>query len=143
MTKIRARVGDVEIEYEGPESFLDKKLPDLISRLSKLAEAPATPKPKQQKSAASGEVGSLASFLQQHAAGTNQVKKFLATALWIEAKRGTSKLKTADVAQALRDSHQSRLGNPSDCLNHNVKKGHCEKDGADFFVTEEGRKSLE
>jgi len=51
-------------------------------------------------------------------------------------------LTTGDVSKALKDSNQSRLGNPSQCLNDNVSKGYCEKDGKQFFVTQEGKVSL-
>lgn len=49
---------------------------------------------------------------------------------------------TSDVTKALKDSNQTRLGNPSDSLNQNVTKGYCEKDGKEFYVTEEGKNSL-
>jgi len=79
--------------------------------------------------------------LREKNASTNQVRKFLATAVWLHA-RGKKRLSTADVTRALKDSNQTRLGNPADCLNKNVAKGHCEKDGKDFFVTSEGSASL-
>jgi len=83
----------------------------------------------------------LASFLRDKNAGTNQVKKFLAASVWLEAK-GKNRLTTADVTRALKDSNQSRIGNPADCLNKNVSKGHCEKDGKEFFVTTDGKNAL-
>lgn len=142
MTKIRARVGEVEVEYEGPEAFLDKKLPELISQLSKLSEAGRQPRGGKGKNGPNSEdPGSLASFLHAHDAGKNQLRRFLATAQWLHLK-GTEKLKTGDVVKALKDNHQSRLANASDCLNKNVSKGLCEKDGTSFFVTPEGQQEL-
>jgi hypothetical protein len=64
--------------------------------------------------------------------------KFLATAIWLDAK-GKSKMTTTDVTTALKDAHQGRLGNASECLTQNVRKGLCEKHGKEFFVTEDGR----
>src|SRR5207247_2607984 len=61
---------------------------------------------------------SLASYLSAQQAGSNQVKRFLATADWLRRK-GVSTLSTAAVSKALKDNHQARLGNPSDCLNQN------------------------
>jgi len=69
------------------------------------------------------------------------VKRFLATADWIRL-RGESELTTSKVSKALLDNHQKRLGNPADCLNQNVRKGHCEKKGDGFFITPEGFKEL-
>jgi hypothetical protein len=51
-------------------------------------------------------------------------------------------MKTGDVTKALKGAHQSRIGNPADCLNQNVQKGYCEKDGGEFFVTDDGKQSL-
>jgi len=65
----------------------------------------------------------------------------LATAEWLHRK-GHKNITTRDVAKALQDNHQKRLGNPADCLNKNVSKGHCEKIGKEFFVTDDGRETL-
>jgi hypothetical protein len=46
------------------------------------------------------------------------------------------------VSKALNDANQKRLGNPAECLNQNVAKGYCEKDGKQFFVTDDGKSSL-
>ena len=83
----------------------------------------------------------MATFLKEKGATTKQVLKFLATAVWIESK-GKQRLSTGDITKALKDSNQSKLGNPAECLNQNVKKGFCEKDGSEFFVTTEGKDSL-
>ncbi len=53
----------------------------------------------------------------------------MATADWLRLK-GETNLKTALVGKALSDNHQKKLGNPADCLNKSVAKGHCEKKGA-------------
>ena len=86
-------------------------------------------------------VGSLASFLKAKDAMSNQTKRFLATAGWL-TKKGSTSLKTGDVSKALKDNHQSKLSNPSECLNKNVGKGFCEKTSDGFFVTPEGWKDL-
>ena len=141
-TKVRIKVGGIEIDYEGPESFLESKLQKLIGEVSTLAkQAPD----ERDGSDSSGNTESrtsitLALFLKEKKA-TNQVERFLATAQWLHIK-GSKRIKTSDVAKALRDSNQKRLNNPSDCLNQNVFKGSCEKEGKEFFVTDEGRNSL-
>ena len=144
-TKIRIKIGEVEVEYEGAEEFLDKKLLELIGQITKLAErAPALGKGE----GADGkdlskdiDPGTLASFLTACDAKSAQLKRFLATAEWLHRK-GKKKMKTIDVTGALKENQQSRLGNASDCLNKNVSKGFCEKDGTEFYVTDEGRADL-
>lgn len=86
-------------------------------------------------------VGTLASHLKAKGTESNQNKRFLATADWLRLK-GNSDLNTSLVAKALRDNHQSRLGNPSECLSQNIGKGFCEKVGSGFYITPEGLKDL-
>jgi hypothetical protein len=143
-TKIRVKVGDVEVDYEGPESYLDKKLPEFISQLSKFSAHTSGDKGKPGGGGAkrdAEEPGSLAIFLQKHGGAKSHEHRFLLTAQWLHL-RGVENLTTADVSKALRDNHQSRLANPSDCLNRNVRRGFCEKTQTGFFVTEEGSKAV-
>lgn len=141
--KIKIKVGEVEVEYEGAEAFLDKKLPGLISQLSQVAESVPTDgkEEKKKRRKDGGSVGTLASFLKDKKAGSSQNRRFLATSEWLHRK-GKEMLNTGEITKALKNSHQSRLGNPSDTLNQNVSKGFCEKHGKDFFVTNEGRTEL-
>jgi hypothetical protein len=145
--KIQIKVGDVEFSGEGEQAWVATQL----ERILKAAPTIVAAKPRTQRAESDHPPGggpespaasqTLASFLRDKSAATNQVKKFLATAVWLHA-RGKRRLTTADVSRALKDSSQTRLGNPADCLNKNVAKGHCEKDGKDFFVTTEGEASL-
>jgi hypothetical protein len=139
--KVKIRVGEVEVEYEGEDGFLEKKLPEIISQLSRIAWQAPTQTPKISEAPVTDDSITLPAFLKAKQVGGNQVQRFLATAEWLHL-RGRKMLKTADVSKALRDNHQSRLGNPADCLNKNVAKGHCEKTGSEFFVTDEGRALL-
>ena len=86
---------------------------------------------------------SLAAYLAEKQATTNQNRRFLATADWLRLK-GTTELSSGAVTQALRSNHQKRLGNPSECLNQNASKGFVEKDTKKktFFITAEGRANL-
>jgi len=146
--KIQIKLGSIEFVGEGEKEWVSQQLDKILERApSLIAIAPAQ---------MTGTIGgthiamiadpaiaqkNLATFLKEKNATTSQVKKFLATAAWLEAK-GKTRMSTADVAKALKDSNQTRLGNPSDCLNQNVAKGHCEKEGAQFFVTVDGKASL-
>ena len=141
--KIHIKVGGVEVDYEGTETFLDEKLHKLISDVSALAkQAPA----ERDVSDSSGNTenktsSTLASFLKEKNATDNQNRRFLATAQWLHLK-DLEQIKTGDVTKALRENRQTRLGNASECLNQNISKGYCEKDGKEFYVTNEGRDSL-
>ncbi len=79
----------------------------------------------------------LSAYLKSSSATTSQVKKFLATACWLTAN-GSEHLVTGDITKALSDHRQGKLANASDALNKNVTKGLCEKDGKQFYVTEQG-----
>jgi len=83
---------------------------------------------------------SLASYLRTKKADGNQNKRFLVTADWL--RRRKQSLSSGAVAKALADNHQPRLANPSECLNRNVAKGHCEKTKDGFFITPEGLKEI-
>ena len=145
-TKIKIKVGGVEVDYEGPEAFLNKKLPELITQLSSLAKKVPAGDDRDGGGGGTGgseggAAGTLASFLKVKKAGANQNKRYLATAEWLHRK-GSERVQTSEVTKALRDNHQTKLGNASQCLNSNVSSGYCEKVGKEFFVTNDGRDSL-
>jgi len=150
--KIQFKLGSIEFSGEGDKDWISQQLDKILQQAPQLLlispnpvttsatnagaqshdPMPADPTIAQQP---------LASFLKTKNATNTQVKKFLATAVWLEA-RGKSRMTTSDVAKALKESNQNRLGNPSDCLNQNISKGHCEKDGNQFFVTVDGKNSI-
>ena len=141
-TKIRIKVGGVEVDYEGAEAYLNQKLPKLIGELSALAKQAPTERAGRDSSVNtdSGTLSTLASFLKEHKA-VSQNARFLATAQWLHQK-GSERLQTGDVTKALRESNQKKISNASESLNQNVAKGFCEKEGKQFFVTPEGLDSL-
>jgi len=150
--KIEFSVGGVSFSGEGEEAWLASQLDKIIDKapdLIKLApllktalggvETVGSKEVGQQDAAIASQT--LPNFIKEKNTSKNQLTRFVATAVWLHAK-GKARLSTADVTKALKDSNQSRLGNPSDVLAKNVGKGFCEKDGKDFFVTEEGKASL-
>lgn len=144
VAKIQISVGAIAFSGEGTEDWLEKQLDKLLASAPTLASI----HPSTDAASANGEttevakdVGTLASFLQKKNATLSQVKRFLATAEWLH-KKGRHRLQTKDITAALSKANQKRLGNPADCLNKNVAKGHCEKEGSDFYVTPDGRTSL-
>ena len=146
--KIGFRLGGIDFTGEGDEKWVASQLDKVLEKAPSLMElVPASPSEQNDLPQSGGKGGNgnftvtLAKFLQDHKAGGNQVRRFLATAEWL-TKRGNANLATREISKALREAHQPRLSNPADCLNKNVSKGFCEKDGSHFFVTPEGRKSL-
>lgn len=157
--KIKIKIGNVKFSGEGDKDWLSEQLDKILSKAKDLIKlAPPAPALDENNSnngsgeqaggSGGGSVSSeiakqtLPAFLKAKKAMTVQTQKFLATAVWSHAK-GKDRLKTADIGNALKKSSLSGLTNASDCLNGNVKKGFCEKDGTEFFVTQEGKESLE
>jgi hypothetical protein len=149
--KIDITVGTITFSAEGEQGWVSDQLDKLFKNAKNLSELPP-PTPSEPKPADGGGhtpippdsniAGKpLAMFLKEKNATSKQVLKFLATAIWLESK-GRNRLSTSDVAQALRDANQSKLNNASDSLSQNIKKGFCEKDGGQFFVTTEGKGSM-
>lgn len=150
--KIQFKLGSIEFSGEGEKEWISQQLDKILQQAPELllvAPSPASAPTSLPGAAGHNPMGAdpviaqqpLASFLKSKNATTTQVKKFLATAIWLEAK-GKSRMTTADITKALKDSNQTRIGNPADCLNQNITKGHCEKDGSQFFVTVEGKATV-
>lgn len=148
--KISVSVGSISFEAEGNQDWISDQLDKLYSKavdLSTIAPGSASKDVSsdamygQKKPSIAAEGKTLASFLKDKNANSKQVLKFLATAVWLESK-GKNRMTTSDITQALRDSNQSKLNNAADCLGQNIRKGFCEKDGNQFFVTSEGKESF-
>lgn len=149
--KIEIKIGEITFSGQGEPDWVAKQLDKILAQAEKLIKLapPASNDDGGEDEGGQKPMGkdpsiakkTLPAFLQEKNAGSNQVKRFLATAVWLEAK-GQSRLATADVTKALSGAKQKRLNNPADCLNKNVGKGYCEKDGKQFFVTDDGKRSL-
>ena len=83
----------------------------------------------------------LFEFLKEKNADKNQVKKFLATAVYMHSQ-GMEKFSTPLISKALKESSIEKLINASDCLNKNEKKEFCIKDEKEFILTEAGIRSI-
>lgn len=147
--KIEIKVGTVSFTGEGSEKWLSEQLDKMLEKLPELAQAaPASADDSGvggdsgARARATKSQGTLANLLREKNATTNQVRKFLATAIWVIDRGKRDRITTADVSKALSDNHQKALGNPADCLNRNVSKGFCEKEGKEFFVTDDGRTEI-
>lgn len=121
-------VDDLNVESPGYEDKEKIKR----GRKPKLAVEPLVEEP-------SGDP--LFEFLKDKNADKNQVKKFLATAVYLHSQ-GIEKFSTPMVSKTLKASHIEKLINASDCLNKNEKKGFCIKDEKEFILTETGIRSI-
>jgi len=83
----------------------------------------------------------LYEFLKEKKADKNQVKKFLATAVFLHAQ-GDEKFSTPQISKTLKSAGLEKLVNASDCLNKNEKKGFCIKDDKEFILTDLGVHSI-
>jgi hypothetical protein len=83
----------------------------------------------------------LYEFLKEKKADKNQVKKFLATAVFLHAQ-GDEKFSTPLISKTLKSAGLEKLVNASDCLNKNEKKGFCIKDDKEFILTDLGVRSI-
>lgn len=148
-SKIEIKIGEIKFSGEGEPAWLSEQLDKILGKAEDLI-ALAPPKITQNTSmhqeadlAGRNEISSkpLATWLREKNAETSQTVKFLATSVWLEAK-GQNRLQTKDITAALSNANQRRLGNASDSLSKNITKGFCEKEGNQFYVTEEGKRSL-
>lgn len=146
--KIDIKIGTISFMAEGEQSWLAEQLAKVLEAAQSAGaiQAAAVENTAVQKLEAGAKVGtnftvSLGAFIKSKSAESNQVKRFLTTAAWLE-KRGADDLATASVTEALAKHRQTGLSNPAHCLNQNVSKGFCEKKGKGFFITPEGWTSL-
>ncbi|MBZ5573844.1 MAG: hypothetical protein LAO09_18420 [Acidobacteriia bacterium] len=148
--KIEIKVGAVSFSGEGDGKWLSEQLDKVIEKLPELANvAPAEPENGGDKEHGTrthhgkkSNVGTLASFLATKNAKNSKTRKFLATALWLHDSSGANRLATGDVKKALSQHNQGSVGNASQCLVQNNKQGFTAKDGAQFYVTPEGRTEI-
>lgn|GEM_PF-900381 len=151
-SKIQIKVGHVEFSGEGDQDWLASQLDKILDKVPELLKIELTNTQVGNSNNDDGASGNssgintikltnLASFLREKNATTNQTKKFLATAAFLQ-QNGRQSMGTNDVTKTLEDGKQGKLTNPALCLINNVKKGYCEKKGKEFYVTPEGFTSL-
>ncbi len=136
--KIRIKNFDFEVEIESSDrKFVEDKLKDYaVINLEKNISAP------QMITHTGFENISLAKLLKDNNATTNQNRKFLGAAVFLSVK-GRTPIRIADITAALKDAGQTRLGNPSNTLNMNIKKGFIERTSpGEFMVTVHGKEEF-
>ncbi|HEX4155417.1 MAG TPA: hypothetical protein VHY48_07375 [Acidobacteriaceae bacterium] len=148
--KIEIKVGAVSFSGEGPGEWLSKQLDKVLTKLPELTKIAPCDEPEEAGSAGAATANNrhkknnvtLAAFLKDKQATVNQVRKFLATAAWLQDHEGKNRVSTAEVTMALNSHNQGKLTNPGQCLSRNLSKGHAVKDGSQFYVSDDGRAEL-
>lgn len=151
-SKIQVKFGIVEFSGEGAPDWLSSQLDKILEKVPEFLKiglanpeiSGKTPNQEEElrKKGSEKTPPNLAVFLKEKDATTKQVRKFLATAAFLQLT-GKNRINTEDVTEALRKANQTKLNNASDCLNQNVQKGFCEKDANNsFFVTSHGYEDL-
>ncbi|HEY5824129.1 MAG TPA: hypothetical protein VIT44_07185 [Cyclobacteriaceae bacterium] len=144
-SKIQIKIGIVEFSGEGNAEWLGAQLDKILEKIPELLKIEladqSNGKPSLPPTPAGDKPTNLSNFLREKNSTTNQTKKFLATAAFLQLN-GKSTLSTNDVTKALDDAKQIKLNNPSLCLTGNITKGYCDKSGKDFYVTPEGFTSI-
>jgi hypothetical protein len=141
--KIEVRLGSCNFTGDAEAAWLEKQLDKFLAHVKTVdpADESGDGEGDQANAKAQGTKQTLSGFLKSNNATSNQVRKFLATACWL-TKKGSHRLATGDITKALSESRQGKLTNPAQCLNLNVGKGFCEKEGKQFYVTEDGVNSF-
>lgn len=145
--KVQFKINNIEFSGEGEDSWVATQLDKIIQNAPHLLKNSALPNEDSNDSGRKddnqeSDFGSLVSYLKSNSkVGTNQAKRFLATAFWLSKGR-KEQVSTSDVTKALRENHQTKLSNASECLNSNVRQGYCVKEGNKFYITSEGIEAL-
>jgi VIT1/CCC1 family predicted Fe2+/Mn2+ transporter len=144
--KVEIKVGALSFLGEGDGTWVSEQLDKVLKNITSLTTAAAG-----ARTDTGGTVGlhrgesertTLAIFLKRTNATSKQIRKFLATAIWLTDRTGKKQLVTSDVSRALTENQQTRLTNPTECLNQNIRKGFCEKAGKEFYVTDQGHNEI-
>lgn len=149
--RLEIKAGPVSITGEGTEKWLAEQLDKVLAKLPELRKLAATDGADYGGLGEKGEGGEekgqvklppLAAYLKEKKATSNQSRRFLATAAWLQLG-GMDRLTTRDVTGALSTHKQGKLTNPSQCLNNHATSGNIEKDGKrQFYVTDQGIEEL-
>lgn len=152
-SKLEFKIGSITFSGEGTGDWLSKQLDKVLAKIPELVAVASSeilgntgnvPTDKHEGDHANAHKVSetLAGFLKAASVGTNQNKKFLATAVWLHDTAKKNRLTTTEVIGALNTHSQGKLTNAALNLKRNIGKGFCVRDGKQFYVTSEGRESL-
>ena len=141
-SKMEIKIGEISFHGEGEEKWLTEQLDKILQKADELIALgrKAVPQPIGPAIVETDSAINTAMPLPKALTGVSKdVDRFLAAALWLQ-KNGKAELVTQDVTKALSEAKQSPIGNSSQALSYNIRKGHCAKKGKKFYVIEEDAK---
>lgn len=162
-SKIDFSYDNLHFSCEGEKDWVENQLNQVLNRIpglnkpilvAKTEEAAETSipekikkprgrRPKTAEESAEQETSTdpLTEFLKEKKADKNQVRKFLAVAVYLHA-HGVEKFSTPLISKTLKNAGIEKLINASDCLNKNEKKGFCIKEDKEFILTDLGIRAI-
>lgn len=161
-SRIELTLGSFNFSCEGEKDWVEAQLSNILEKsleLRKLSERvnafkPLAEKgqegefpkkrgrkPKSEIETYAGPPDPLVDFLKEKKAEDNQVRKFLATAVYLHSQ-GVELFSTPIISRKFKTAHIHKLVNASDCLNKNAQKGFIIKEDKEFVLTEEGIRSI-
>lgn len=110
-SKIRIKLGPIEVEYEGSEDFLKKELPELLAAVSKLhqessatvppvADASAEAQPSPKHGQVKGTTGTIAAKL----GGNSGAELLTAAAAQLTLVEGKAEFSKKELSQAAKQA---------------------------------------
>lgn len=154
-SKIKIKLGSIEVEYEGSESFLKEELPSLLSAVSELYSKSHTSKPlatpdlpQNSDTQPTGNIeattGSLAAKLQVKS-GPDLIIAAAARLTFVSAKDKFSRQEIIDEMKTAPSYNKGTyINNLSRSLNNLIKDGKLnEPSKGNYALTASARKELE
>ncbi len=162
-SKIEFSYDNLHFSCEGEKEWVETQLNQVLNRIpglnkatpavktqeaevTSIAETVRRPKGRRPKAGAESakpetSTDPLMDFLRDKKADKNQVRKFLAVAVYLHA-HGMEKYSTPLISKTLKNTGIEKLINASDCLNKNEKKGFCIKEDKEFILTDLGIRAI-
>jgi hypothetical protein len=158
-SKIEFTYDNLHFLCEGEKEWVEVQLNEVLNRIPGLSKPASITKREEFNYAPAGEsikktrgrkpkdvdesdqqeesTDPLMDFLREKKADKNQVRKFLAVAVYLHA-HGMEKFSTPLISKTLKNAGIEKLINASDCLNKNEKKGLCIEEDKEFVLTDLG-----
>jgi hypothetical protein len=152
-SKLRIRIGDVEIDYEGSEEFLKQELPQLLKTAMELHKAAGTPSPdgdsvvgttKDTQKTLSLTTGTIAARLKASSGGALLLAAAVHLTLVSKKETFSRKELLAEMQKASSYYRKSYSGNLTNYLKAAVDDGELSEIATDSYaLTAKTRANLE
>lgn len=151
--KIRFRIGELEVEGEGPEEFLKEEMPKIIAQLrdscsGSLTTVSPAASPDARSASDTAPSGKTTGAIFQQLGGGGGSKLALAAALKLTVLDGKEVFSRADILMEMKTARahfkKSFVNNLTGYLSTLVKAGELNEHGAGTYaVTSQAKRQLE